>query len=89
MLDLLKANAASGTRQRIEEEIKSLLKTYRDMDARTRNSLARLGFDLPEDGKHYKAVFQGDGRYTFTLPKTSSDHRAGKNMASDINNTLF
>lgn len=89
LLDLLKANAASGTRQRNEEEIKSLLKTYRDMDARTRNSLARLGFDLSEDGKHYKAVFQGDGRYTFTLPKTSSDHRAGKNMASDINNTLF
>lgn len=89
LLDLLEANPASGARQRIEEEIKTLLKTYRDMDAKTRNALARLGFDLSEDGKHYKAVFQGDSRYTFTLPKTSSDHRAGKNMASDINNTLF
>lgn len=89
LLDLLKANTPSGARQKLEKEIKSLFKTYREMDARTRNALVRMGFDLSEDGKHYKAVFQGDGRYTFTLPKTSSDHRAGKNMASDINNSLF
>ena len=87
--DLIKANPASGTRQAMEEEIKTLLKTYQDMDAKTRNALARIGFDLTEDGKHYKAVFQGDGRYTFSFSKTSSDHRAGKNLASDINNALF
>jgi hypothetical protein len=87
--DLINANPASGARQALEEEIKTLLKTYQDMDAKTRNALARLGFDLTEEGKHYKAVFQGDGRYTFSLSKTSSDHRAGKNLASDINNTLF
>lgn len=89
LADLLASNPPFGASQRLEEEIKTLLKTYRDMDSRTRNTLARLGFDLTEDGKHYKAIFQGDPRYTFTLPKTSSDHRAGKNMASDINNTLF
>lgn len=87
--DLLAENSASGERQQLEEAIKALLKTYRDMDAKTKNALVRLGFDISEDGKHYKAVFQGDGRYTFTLPKTSSDHRAGKNIASDINNSLF
>jgi hypothetical protein len=59
------------------------------MDAKTRNALGRLGFDLTDDGKHYKAVFQGDGRYTFSFSKTSSDHRTGKNLASDINNKLF
>ncbi|MBL8465068.1 MAG: hypothetical protein JNL37_09490 [Thauera sp.] len=89
LTDLLAANKSSDTRQKLEEEIKSLFKTYRDMDARTRSTLARMGFELSEDGKHYKAVFQGDGRYTFTLPKTSSDHRAGRNTASDINNVLF
>lgn len=87
--DLLKVNTASGVRQKLEEEIKLLFKAYRDMDARTRSTLARMGFDLSEDGKHYKAVFQGDGRYTFALSKTSSDHRAGKNLASEINNILF
>jgi hypothetical protein len=59
------------------------------MDAKTRSALAKLGFDISEDGKHYKAVFQGDGRYTFSISKTSSDHRAGKNTASDINKKLF
>jgi hypothetical protein len=87
--DLIAANPASGARQALENEIKSLLKSYQEMDSKTRNALARLGFDLSEDGKHYKAVFQGDGRYTFSFSKTSSDHRAGKNLASDINNTLF
>lgn len=87
--DLTKANSASGARQALEEEIKNLLKTYQDMDSKTRTALTRLGFDLSDDGKHYKAVFQGDGRYTFSLSKTSSDHRAGKNLASDINNAIF
>lgn len=87
--DLIKANSRSGVRQALEDDIKALFKTYQDMDARTRNALARLGFDLTEEGKHYKAVFQGDGRYTFSLSKTSSDHRAGKNLASDIKNMLF
>lgn len=87
--DLLAANHPSDNATKLGDEIKSLFRTYRDMDAPTRNALLKLGFDFSEDGKHYKLVFQGDGRYTFTLPKTSSDHRAGKNIASDINNVLI
>jgi hypothetical protein len=86
---LLLHNKASGTAATFEEEIKSIFKSYTDMDAKTRTALAKLGFDVSEDGKHYKAVFQGDGRYTFSISKTSSDHRAGKNLASDISNKLF
>lgn len=87
--DLISSNQSSQHAEKIQEEIKSLLRSYRDMDAPTRNALTRLGFSISDDGKHYKMIFQGDGRYTFILPKTSSDHRAGKNMASDINNALF
>ncbi|MFY2856572.1 hypothetical protein ACOTJG_21605 [Achromobacter xylosoxidans] len=87
--DLIAANLTSGAGQALGNEIKTLLKTYQEMDAKTRNALGRLGFDLTDDGKHYKAVFQGDGRYTFSFSKTSSDHRTGKNLASDINNKLF
>jgi hypothetical protein len=87
--DLIKANPALSARQALEDEIKTLFKTYQGMDTKTRNALARMGFDLTEEGKHYKAVYQGDGRYTFSLSKTSSDHRSGKNLASDMNNTLF
>lgn len=87
--DLLQHNEATGTASTFEEEIKLIFKSYDGMDAKTRTALARLGFDVSEDGKHYKAVFQGDGRYTFSISKTGSDHRAGKNLASDINNKLF
>jgi len=88
LADLLAANQPLRHAERLQEEIKSLFKTYRDMDAPTRSALLKLGFSISEDGKHHKLVFQGDGRYTFTVPKTSSDHRAGKNIASDINNVL-
>ena len=89
--DLLNANKEKGKSEaeKLEAEIKSLFKTYRDMDARCRNALLQLGFDVTEDGKHYKAVYQGDNRYTFSIPKTSSEHRAGKNLASDITNKLL
>lgn len=89
LASLVRKNISTGERQRLVQEVKALLKTYRNMDARIYHSLARLGFDITDDGKHYKAIFQGDGRYTFILPKTSSDHRAGKNVASDIVKTLF
>lgn len=87
--DLLAHNNPMGTARQLEEEVKALFRSYTNMDGRTRNALAKLGFDVSEDGKHYKAVYQGDGRYTFAISKTSSDHRAGKNMASDINKKLF
>jgi hypothetical protein len=87
--DLLAHNKPTATKAGLEDEIKRIFNSYVSMDSKTRSALARLGFDLSEDGKHWKAVFQGDGRYTFSISKTSSDHRAGKNMASDLNKKLF
>ncbi|WJW75560.1 hypothetical protein QVG61_00265 [Thiohalobacter sp. IOR34] len=54
-----------------------------------RRFLEELGFEISGDGKHYKAIFMGDNRYTVSIPKTSSDHRAGMNLASEIINMLF
>lgn len=87
--DLLLRNKVVGQAVAFEEKIKSIFKAGIDMDSKTRNALAGLGFDISEDGKHFKAIFQGDGRYTFAISKTSSDSRAGKNLTSDINNKLF
>lgn len=89
LTDIIEANHDTGEKEKLENEIKSIFKTYRDMDARTKSALIKIGFDITEDGKHYKAVFQNDSRYTFAIPKTSSDHRSGKNTASDINSILF
>ncbi len=87
--DLLAANPIASTKQQLADEVKAILRDYKDMDARKRGALEELGFEISEEGKHYKAVFRGDGRYTFSISKTSSDHRAGLNLASDINKTLF
>ena len=59
------------------------------MEARTRRGLEEMGFSISDDGKHYKLVFQGDDRYTFTLAKSGSDHRGGLNAAGDIARLLF
>lgn len=87
--DLLEANSLNGESASIESQIKAAMRTYRDMDAKTRGLLNDVGFAISEDGKHYKITFRGDSRYMFALPKTSSDHRAGKNMVSDITSILF
>lgn len=87
--DLLTHNVPCGQAEKVADEIKSLLKNYQSLNQSTRNSLAELGFDITEEGKHYKAIYQNDGRYTFSFSKTPSDHRSGSNLASDIKNKLF
>jgi len=69
--------------------IKALLKNYKGMDARTRKALEDLGFEITEDGIHYKVRYYGDGRYQTSIGKTPSDSRAGKNNASIIIKMCF
>lgn len=87
--DILLANEPTGIRDKMDSDIKTLLKTYREMDKRTRGLLTKMGFSITEEGKHHKMVYQNDQRYTFILPKTGSDHRGGKNLASDITSKLL
>ncbi len=89
LLDLLEINHPGNWAKETEASIKTALKDYRSMDAKTRSVLVDAGFSISEDGKHYKITFCDDPRYMFALPKTSSDHRAGKNAASEIVGTLF
>ena len=69
--------------------IKRLLKDYTSMTKTVRDGLEDIGFSISEDGKHYKLTYMQDERYLFTLPKTGSDHRGGKNAASDIAKRIF
>jgi hypothetical protein len=82
--DILTANRPGETADEFEAEIKDAFSQSGDLGAEQRRTLEDLGFTIEEAGKHYKAVYQGDDRYTFTISKTSSDHRAGKNLASTI-----
>lgn len=54
-----------------------------------RRELEKLGFDITEEGKHYKLFYYGDHRYFFTLAKTPSDWRAGKNNFSQMTKVLY
>lgn len=74
---------------RRREQLKTMLRGMRTVDAKMRRDLEDMGFSISEDGKHYKLVFQGDDRYTYTLPKSGSDHRGGMNAATDIARLLF
>ena len=59
------------------------------MPAKLRQDIERLGFEISDDGKHYKLRYHGDGRYTVTIAKTPSDGRSGKNTLQDLIHLVF
>jgi hypothetical protein len=86
---LLDANKLDDNASVYRERLKELLRGFTKLDQKSRRGLEELGFSIADDGKHYKITFQGDDRYTFTLPKSGSDYRGGLNAASDIGRLLF
>ncbi|MBY6105485.1 hypothetical protein KUW19_03160 [Ferrimonas balearica] len=87
--DLIEQNCSNGERESILTTLKAQLRAYKSMSSATRQSLEGLGFAVHEDGKHYKLIFRGDERYSFTLAKTGSDSRGGLNSYSDLKKRLF
>jgi ribonuclease BN (tRNA processing enzyme) len=61
-----------------------MFKEYKTLTTSVRQQLQELGFEITEDGKHYRLTYYGDDRYKTTFSKTASDWREGKNMASTI-----
>ena len=59
------------------------------MNGSLKSELESLGIEITSDGKHYKWSYFGDNRYVATVSKTSSDVRAGMNMASTIEKLMF
>jgi hypothetical protein len=86
---IIEANAFTSEAKSKREALKTLLRDFRGMDVRIKKGLGDLGFEVESDGKHHKLIFQGDDRYTFTLPKSGSDHRGGLNAANDISRLFF
>jgi hypothetical protein len=86
---LLNVNPSSGRGDLHRDSLKELLKGYKKMNAKVRRGLEEMGFEISDDGKHYKMMFRGDDRYTFALPKSGSDRRGGRNAASTIGRLLF
>lgn len=65
------------------------MKGYKSLNGSLRSMLESLGFVITDDGKHYKWTYFGDHRYVTTAAKTSSDSRAGLNLASIIDNLML
>lgn len=86
---IISDNPSLSTPTESREKLKSIFRDYKTMTKDTRETLIEMGFSLSEDGKHYKAIYKSDDRYMFSIPKTSSDHRAGLNLASDIAKRIF
>lgn len=86
---LVENNENPGDRDEILDRLKEVLRQYTSMTASVRGELESLGFEIYEDGKHYKLLFQDEARYPFVLPKTGSDWRGGLNAFSDLKKKLF
>ena len=82
--DIINSNEYTAESERLEKMAKDLLVGYKTMSGTTRHGFKELGFEISEDGAHYKAIYHGDGRYMTTLAKTGSDHREGRNIAQTI-----
>lgn len=87
--DIIKNNNYQKLSAAKAEEAKRILKNYDGMSARTRQALKDLGFEITEEGKHYKVTYYGDGRYQTAYSKTPSDGRTGKNSAQQTINMAF
>lgn len=80
---LLAANPKSGECKRAVDTVREVFNGGGQLSKAGKAKLKDAGFTITEDGPHYKLVFR-DPRYMFTVSKTPSDHREGKNLISDI-----
>ncbi len=82
--DIINNNDYQGLTEKRIDELKRLLKTYDGMPARLKQDLEACGFEILDDGKHYKLLYYGDARYSEIMSKTPSDWRTGKISAMKL-----
>ena len=87
--DIIHSNDYQKVSEKKAETIKRILKTYTGMTAPIRQELMDLGFEITDDGKHYKLTYYGDGRYQTIVAKSPSDVRSGKNNTRQIVKGMF
>ncbi|KAF5029935.1 hypothetical protein DSECCO2_643380 [anaerobic digester metagenome] len=89
IIDIIKNNDYKKITKKRQEEVKQLLKNYEGMTPRVRQELVDMGFEILDDGKHFKLKYYGDGRYQTSFAKTPSDFRSGKNNAQTLIKIAF
>lgn len=87
---VLETNIIEDKRKEIEDKIKRMFNDYTGLTGKMRSELKHMGFSISEEGKHYKLYMEGqEGGISVAVPKTPSDYRAGKNVASEILRVFF
>lgn len=81
---LLEHNEYIGNGRETLEVVKRVLSSGEAIGKRDIQDLERVGFTLVNESTHYKFVYKENERYWFSVSKTPSDRRSGKNNASDI-----
>lgn len=87
--DIIKNNDFDNLNQKKKQEILNILGKYSGMNAKVKGELRNFGFQIEEDGKHYRLTYFKDKRYKTTLAKTPSDNRGGQNIAHEIQKTML
>lgn len=87
--DIINSNDYQKLSETRAEEIKHMMKTYDGMNSKLKQDLEAMGFEIKEDGKHYKILYYGDSRYSEILSKTPSDWRTGKISTQKLTKIAF
>lgn len=85
---ILALNALRGEGKEVDETLKRVLSKGETIKERDLLELKAIGFEVISDSTHYRLIYNGNDKYVITLHKTPSDVRSGKNLVSDILNTI-
>ena len=89
MQSVLEANDYEHIQEQRMSQLKDLFKDYRKLTRKVRTVLNDVGFKITDEGKHYKLTYYDDDRYVLSMPKTSSDCRAGKNFFQQLKEIIY
>lgn len=89
VIDIVESNGYKHLAEDKKQRLKSLLKGYKTVSSSMKQELMDIGFEISDDGKHYKLIYNGDPRYTIALAKTPSDNRSGDNIIGTISRKVF
>ena len=86
---ILAVNELTGEGKELFDRLKTILFRNKNITDSDISDLRALGFEVSRrSNNHFKLVFRGDSKYTFTLSSTGSDGRGMKNSYSDISNHI-
>lgn len=83
--DILNHNPYQKIHEKRKEQVRTILSGYRNLNDEMEHNLNSLGYTITTNGAHYKVTPYNDARYMTIMSKTASDHRAGLEIAGEIN----